>query len=206
MKLNEGFAELRKNLVERKFDQTAELIVNLRGIDMKRDNVSLVATLPHKVKERRICAFLSEKSKLVSTITKPEFGKFKDKKELKKFINQYDSFISAAALMPSVATTFGKVLGPSGKMPSPQLGLLTQENDNAIKEMLERVTRSVKVRMKEASIKIAIGKLSMDDKMLVENAQAAYTAIIAALPNKKESVRNVSVRFSMSKPVRVEVQ
>ena len=206
MKLNEGFAELRKNVQERKFDQTAELIVNLKGIDMKRDNVSLVATLPHKIKDRRVCAFLSEKSKVVNTITKPEFGKFKDKKELKKFINQYDSFISAAALMPSVATTFGKVLGPAGKMPSPQLGLLTQENDAAINEMVEIVGRSVKVRMKEASIKIAIGKQSMDDKMLVENAQAAYTAIANALPKKKESIRNISVRFSMTKPVKVEVQ
>ena len=35
--------------------------------------------------------------------------------------------------MPVVATTFGRALGPTGKMPSPQLGIVANEDDNSIK-------------------------------------------------------------------------
>ena len=41
--------------------------------------------------------------------------------------------------MPAVATTFGRVLGPAGKMPTPQLGVLMNENDKAIKELVDKI-------------------------------------------------------------------
>jgi large subunit ribosomal protein L1 len=45
----------------------------------------------------------------------------KDKKALKKIAREYDYFIAQANIMPKVAGSFGRVLGPKGKMPNPKV-------------------------------------------------------------------------------------
>lgn len=193
--------ELRKEK-KRKFAQTTELIINLKNFDVKKQSVNLFVELPHKIKEKKVCAFLTKKSEIVDTITKAEFGKY-EKKVLKKLIKKYDFFISAASLMPAVATSFGKVLGPAGKMPSPQLGILPVENDESIHEILERINKVVVVKSKEPSLKIAIGKENMKDEEISENAIIIYNKVLEALPRKKEQIRNVLIKFTMSKPTKI---
>ncbi len=205
MNLQETLVELRKN-EKRKFDQSIDLIVNLRGIDLKRDNIAAVFTMPNQLKAKNVCAFLNKKSELVKTITPAEFVAYKDKKALKNLVKNYDAFMGVAALMPQVAVIFGKALGPAGKMPSPQLGIIMQENDNTIKAELGKIAKSIKIRAKEPSIKISIGKESMSDKELTENIDASYNAIVNALPTKKENVRSVMLKLTMSKPLKVEMK
>lgn len=205
MELKHGLDELRK-LEKRKFEQTVDLIVNLKGVDIKRDNISLVANLPHKIKDKRICGFLVNKSDLVKTITKPDFINYKDKAPIKSLVKNFDFFIAHASLMPSVATTFGKALGPAGKMPSPQLGIVMDENPATIKATLDRIAKSVKIRAKEASIKVAVGRENMSDEQIMENISAVYGAIVNALPTKKENVKNVKIKFTMTKPVEVNIK
>ena len=205
MELKQALEELRKEK-KRKFDQTVDLIVNLKGVDIRKDNISFVAQLPHKVKEKKVCGFLTQKNDLVQTITKAEFKKYSDKHSVKALVDEFDFFIAHATLMPSVATTFGKVLGPAGKMPSPQLGIVTQETPEAINPLLERISKSVKVRAKEPSIKVSVGKESMDDKQIMDNLEAAYENIVNALPTKRENIKNVSVKFTMSKPRRIDLK
>lgn len=205
MELKDAITELRKN-EKRKFDQTVDLLVSLKGIDMKRDTMNVVISVPHLIREKKVCAFLTKKSDLLPTITEADFAHFKDKKALKQLVKQYDFFIAAAPLMPKVAATFGKVLGPVGKMPSPQLGVLMQENDAAIKDALERISKAIKIRMKEPALKIAVGRESMSDADLMENIMSAYTGMANALPNKKESVKTIMIKLTMSKPVRVEIK
>ncbi len=204
MKLNEALTELRKN-EKRKFDQTIDLIVNLKGIDLKRENVATIIDIPHKIKDKKVCGFLNNPSPVVKTITKLDFPKYSEKSALKRLVKEYDFFIAVAPLMPSVATTFGKVLGPAGKMPSPQLGIIMQENDKVIKELVDRTSTSIKIRAKEASIKVPVGKESMSDSAITENAMAVYKGIENALPTKRDNVRNVMIKLTMSKPVKVEM-
>jgi len=203
MELKEALAELRKN-EKRKFDQTVDLLISLKGIDLRRDTISIVSTIPHTFKERRVCGFLENKSDIVKTITKPEFDKYKDKKLLRNIVRDYDFFIANAKLMPAVATVFGKALGPLGKMPSPQLGVLAQETPDSIRAILERISKSIKIRAKEPAIKVAVGKESMDDEHLIENINAVYRDIVNALPGKKENVRKVMLKLTMSKPIVIE--
>lgn len=205
MKIEEALTELKK-LKKRKFDQSVDLIINLKGIDLRRDNVSTILSLPHKVKDKKVCGFLTKKSELVNTITKPEFAKYKDKKELKKLVKNYDFFIGAASLMPAVATAFGKALGPAGKMPSPQLGIVAPENDEVIKNVLKKIEKSEKIRMKETSIKLSAGKESMGDEKILENLRAIYDGIVDILPTKKENVKSVMIKLTMSKPIKVEMK
>lgn len=206
MELKQGLEELRKNTKKRKFSQTLDLIINLKGVDLRKDNINTVINIPHKVKEKKVCGFLTAKNDLVKTVTKPEFAKFKDKANLRALVNEFDFFIAHASLMPAVASTFGKALGPAGKMPSPQLGIVAKEAPDVIQPLLEKIAKSVKIRAKEASIKVAAAKEDMNDETIVENVKAIYNGIVDALPTKKENVKNVSLKFTMSKPVEVEIK
>lgn len=195
--------ELRKG-EKRKFSQTVDLIINLRNFDVKKQSINLFVEIPHKIKEKRVCAFLTEKSNIIDTITKQDFEKYKGK-ELKKLAKGYDFFISIASLMPSVATSFGKVLGPMGKMPSPQLGMLMKEDDKAIKEIFEKINRTLRIKSKEPSLKVVIGKENMKDEEIAENALVVYNAVLNALPRKKENLKSILIKFTMSKPIKVQI-
>ena len=205
MELKEAINELRKQ-PERKFDQTVDLIVNLKGLDFRKTNLSFVVEVPNKVKDKTVCAFLNEKSELVPTITKPEFARFSDKKLLKNLVKKYDFFIAHASLMPSVASIFGKVLGPTGKMPSPQLGVMMKDGAEEIKNVLNKISKSAKIRIKDASIKIAVGKISMSDDKLTQNIKSVYDGIVSALPLKIDNVKKALVKLTMSKPVEVQIK
>ena len=108
--------------------------------------------------------------------------------------------------MPRVATTFGKVLGPAGKMPSPQLGIVMDANAKEIEEIKKKVENSVKIRIKEPSIKLAIGKQSMKDSEIIENIFSVYNAVLKILPKEVENVKNIEVKFTMTKPQKVKIR
>jgi large subunit ribosomal protein L1 len=203
--LQKALAELRKDK-ERKFDQTVDLIINLQKFDPRKNSINLVIPVPFKVKDKKICAFLETESKYIPTITKVNFKKYSDKKELKKLIKKYDFFVAEAKLMPLVATTFGRVLGPAGKMPSPQLGILMEVNEKTIEELKEKINSSMKIRTKEASVKLPIGKQSMKDEELIENILAVYNTLIKELPRSKENIKNIEIKFTMTKPQKIKLK
>ncbi|PIN90806.1 hypothetical protein COU60_00490 [Candidatus Pacearchaeota archaeon CG10_big_fil_rev_8_21_14_0_10_34_76] len=205
VELKQALEELRKEK-KRKFSQTVELIVNLRSVDLRKDNIAILASIPNKVKDKKVCGFFEKKNPLISTITKAEFQKYSEKNALRKIVDEFDFFIANAKLMPSVASTFGKALGPAGKMPSPQLGIIPEERDDLIKPLLERISKSVKMRAKEASIKVPIGNESMKDEEIIANIKAVHAAVISSLPKKEENVKNTLIKFTMSKPIAVEVK
>lgn len=201
--------EIRKKESEKpkqiKFDQTLDLIVNLRDFDIKKTSINLFVTLPHKLKEKKIAGFLEKKSNIIDSITKGEFDEFKDKKKMKRLVKEYDFFIANAKLMPAVATTFGRILGPVGKMPSPQLGVLMSEDENTIKNLVQRINSVVRIKTKEPNIKIAIGKQSDKNENLAENCLVVFNEIFKNLPKQRENLRNVLIKFTMGKPVKVAV-
>jgi len=203
--LKKALEELRKT-GERKFDQTVDLIVNLQKFDLKKSSVNLFLKIPHKAKEKKIAGFLEIKSKDIEAITPSEFKKYGNKKELKKLVKKFDFFIAQASLMPKVATAFGRVLGPAGKMPSPQVGIVMDVNEKIISELKEKINESVKIRIKESSVKVAIGKQSMKDEEIIENIIPVYNALIKALPREKENIKNIEIKFTMTKPQKIKIR
>jgi large subunit ribosomal protein L1 len=200
-----ALTELRKTK-ERKFDQTVDLIVNLQKFDIKKSNVNLFINVPHKIKEKKIAGFLEVKNKDIETITPDEFKKYTNKLELKHLVSNHDFFISQASLMPSVATNFGRALGPTGKMPSPQLGIILNADEKTLKELKNKINTSVKIKIKEPSIKIPIGKQSMKDEDIIENIMTVYNNLLKTLPRNKENIKNIEIKFTMTKPYKISLK
>lgn len=203
--LKKALAELRKEK-SRKFDQTLDLIINLQKFDVKKNQLNFLITLPHKIKDKKIAGFLEVKNNNIDTITLEEFKKYADKKKLKNLVDKYDFFVAQASLMPKVATTFGRVLGPAGKMPSPQLGILVDANDKAINEIKNKINNILKIKIKEASIKVPAGKQSMNDEEIIENILIIYNSIIKELPRDKENIKNIGIKFTMTKPQKLKIR
>lgn len=203
--LKKGLLELRKTK-ERKFDQTVDLIVNLQKFDIKKSNVNIFVNVPHKVKDKKIAGFLEIKNKDVETITPDEFKKYSDKSKMKHLVSTYDFFIAQASLMPSVATSFGRALGPTGKMPSPQLGIVLNADEKTIKELKNKINTSIKIKIKEPSIKIPIGKQSMKDEEIIENIMSVYNLLLKTLPRNKENIKNIEIKFTMTKPHKINLK
>jgi large subunit ribosomal protein L1 len=200
--LEKALQELRKDK-ERKFDQTVDLVINLKKFDIKKNQVSIFVNIPHKIKDKKICGFFETKQEGIETIIPSQFKKYSDKKELKKLIKKFDFFMAQGSVMPKVATTFGRALGPAGKMPSPQLGILMNVNEKEIKDLKERIDNTLKMKVKESSIKLAIGKQSMSDEKIIENILAVYNYVVKALPREMENIKNMKLKFTMTKPVKI---
>src|SRR3989344_3608973 len=197
-KLKKALEELRKEK-PRKFSQSVDLIVNLQKFDIKKSNINIFVQVPHKIKDKKIVAFFETKHKELETITKNDFKKYSEKKEIKKLIGNFDFFIAQASLMPSVATSFGRVLGPTGKMPSPQIGIVTNPDEKSISELVTKINHSIRIRAKEASIKTVVGKDKMKDEEIIENIMAVYNALLKILPKEKDNIKNIEIKFTMTK-------
>lgn len=197
--------KLRETETKKNFDQTIDLIINLKNFDVRREAFNTFVQLPNKVKNKKIAGFFERDSKIINTIKKEQFGAFKEKKDSRKLVKSYDFFVASAKLMPSVATSFGRVLGPTGKMPSPQLGIVPSEEEALVKAVVDRINSSVRIRVKEPCIKVGIGKESLSDEQIMRNALAVFHKIEETLPRRIEQIRNVKIKLTMSKPVLVEM-
>ncbi|MCR4284869.1 MAG: hypothetical protein NUV97_02390 [archaeon] len=199
MEIKDALVELRKEKA-RKFDQTLDLIVNLKNFDVRKEALNTFVSIPHS-SGKKVGAFLTKRSKLVDSITEEDFVKYKELKDMKKLARKYDAFIAVAPMMAKVATKFGRVFGPMNRMPSPQAGIIPVENEESIKAMLEKMGKVVRVKNKEASIKLPAGKMSMSDENLIENVNSIIKGLKKVLPRGNDNVRDVLIKFTMTKPL-----
>jgi large subunit ribosomal protein L1 len=204
MDLTEALQTLRKQ-EKRGFSQSIDLVVTLKGIDPKKETYSTIITLPHAFKEKKVFGFFTKKMAGCEGITALDFPKYKEGKLAKKLVKNYDFFVAHGKVMPQVAAVFGKVLGPTGKMPSPQLGVLLSEDEAPLKALLGKINNAYKVRVKELAVKVSIGTEKMTDAQLTENITAFYQGLIGILPVKKDNVRRVLLKTTMGKPLEVRM-
>jgi len=206
MEFKEALKSLREKTEKRGFDQTLDLILNLKDFDIKRDATSILLTLPNPIKKIKIGAFLESSVKQDSVefiITRNQIDSI-DLKELKKLTKKVDFIIANAKLMPLIASKFGKILGSVGKMPDPKIGcVIMQENTESVKSAIQKLSNLIKVKIKEPSIKLAMGKESMPDDKLVQNIDYTYKMITNSLPQKEMNIKNVTLKFTMSPVIKI---
>ena len=210
--LQSALAKAKDISDKRNFKQSFDLIINLKGLDPKKPehNMDLFITLPHsRGKKVKVCALvgaeLAEQAKSVcdSLIMSDNFEKYKDKKEVKKLANGFDLFIAQANIMPKVATSFGRVFGPRGKMPNPKAGNVVAPNAN-LKPLYEKLQRTVRATTKNSPlIQCGIGTEDMNPNDVAENALTVYNSVLHALPNEKHNIKDIYVKLTMGKPVKV---
>jgi len=199
METIKAIQELRKEK-KRKFDQSVDLVMNLKNFDVRREALNTFVFVPHGL-NRKLAAFFSKRSKLIDTITEEDFVKYKETKDIKNLAKKYDAFLAVAPMMGKVATKFGRVFGPMNKMPSPLAGIVPKEDDGMVEAMIDKIRKAIRVKNKEMSIKVCVGKESMSDEDLAANVDAAIKELTKKLPRGNDNVKDVLVKFTMTRPV-----
>ena len=195
---------------ERKFKQSIELIMIFKDIDVKKGfSLNETVQLPKTSSPAKVCVLaggdMGTKAKGANAdkvVDNDELNRLgQNKRESKKFIDQYDFFLADTQLMPVVGKSLGQILGPRGKMPTPV------PFNAPIESFLDRFRSSIRVRVRGSlSMSCKIGDESMDDADLAANAAAVISAVEKKLPNGDKNIKRVMVKTTMGKTVKQVIQ
>lgn len=190
-----------------KFDQTVNLVMHL-GIDPKQADQMIrgAISLPRGIgKTKRVIAFCegddAEKARSAGAI---EAGVDELIKKVSDGWMDFDVAIAHPRAMGKVGK-LGRVLGPSGKMPTPKNGTVTDQIATAVKEFA-----AGKIEFRNdagGNVHAIVGKASFSEEDLKENVNAFIHHIRRLKPPTSKGVfmKKVCVSGTMSPSIELEV-
>jgi len=204
----DALAKARDAAPQRAFEQSVDLTVNLRDLDMRQpDNrVNLRVSVPNGVGGQKVLVFASgdlalraRRAGADSVIEPNELNELAaDRKAAKKRLKGYDIFVAEAPLMPTVGRVAGPILGPKGKMPTP---VPPQAPIDAI---LDRERRMVILRSRDTPfVKCKVGKESMPDEDIAGNVEAILTNLSDVLKRGMNNVESIYLKLTMGPAIKV---
>jgi large subunit ribosomal protein L1 len=208
--LLEAVKEAKEKSGEKKFNQTIELILNIKEVDMKspEGKIQAVVELPHaSAKPNKIFVAasgeLALKARRANADTVMERADLEGlagkKKDLRKLGSEHDIFLSEAPLMPTVGKILGPVLGPRGKMPVP-----VPPNAD-IAPIVQRNRKTVVIRMRnQPLIQVPVGTANQSDEELVDNIQAVLRLLEGKLKRGLKNIDYGFIKSSMGSPVKIK--
>jgi large subunit ribosomal protein L1 len=158
-----------------KFDGTIELHIVIR-----KEGFSTNVTLPHSFGKQKKVEVADDK-----TIEKLKSGKV-----------DFDVLLATPDMMPKLVA-FARLLGPRGLMPNPKNGTIIKSAKDA--ESFSTAGTVVKTEKSAPVIHLGVGKVSQEDKDILENVEVVLNAI-----NKKQ-VQKLYLSSTMSPSVKVKV-
>ncbi len=169
--------ELLKKIKFASFDESVELHLNVDETGLKGE-----IELPHST-GKTVRVKIVDDAALES---------------IEKGIIDFDILIAHPSFMPKLAK-FARVLGPKGLMPNPKAGTVSPKPEEVAKKF-EKGTLRWKTEPKFPLVHQMIGKISAEDKAIVENASAFMKAV--GVKHIKQAV----IKSSMSPGVKIAVE
>lgn len=207
--IQKALEEIKKQ-PKRKFTQSYDIVINLKNIVIKQNPVDFFVNLHYlHGKNVKVACFVDQLLREQAnkycdlTIEEPDFIKYKDKRIARKLAEDYDYFIAQATLMPKVAAAFGKVLGTKGKMPNPKLGCVVPPNAN-LEALVKRLKSVVYLSAKKGTnLQCIVGKENQPDEEIIDNVNTIYQAVLKQLPNEIQNIKNIALKLTMGKPIKI---
>jgi large subunit ribosomal protein L1 len=189
-----------------KFDSTVEVAIKL-NLDTKKADQQLRGSLvlPNGTgKTKRVLVIAKGAAAEAAKAAGADFvgeAEMIDKIEKENWFD-YDVIVCTPDMMAQLGK-LGKVLGPKGLMPNPKTGTVTMDTKKAVddikKGMIEYRTDSY------GNIHSVIGKVSFDDKKLLENLKYIVSTIVKAKPTavKGNYITNISISSTMGPGIKI---
>jgi large subunit ribosomal protein L1 len=207
-KILETIEKARESSPERKFEQSFDLAINLRELDMNRpeNRVNIRFQLPNSIGKRKVLIFASGDLALrarragADDVVEPaELNQLAmDKKAAKKKLAPYDSFVAEAPMMPTVGRVVGPILGPRGKMPTPV------PPQAPINNIIERERRTIVLRSRDkAFVHCIVGKEGMTDEEIAQNVEAVTRNLTAATKRGFANIKSMYLKLTMGDSVKL---
>jgi large subunit ribosomal protein L1 len=196
-----------KNFPDTRMDESVDLAVNL-AVDPKHADqmVRGAIVLPHGIgKTVRVLVFAKGDKEQEARDAGADFvgGDDLAKKIQDEGWLDFDRVIASPDMM-GVVGRLGKVLGPRGLMPNPKLGTVTPNVGQAVEE---QKAGKVEFRVDKAGIiHCAIGKRSLEERALLENASQLIDTLQKARPATTKGVymKKITVSTTMGPGVKVD--
>ena len=117
----------------------------------------------------------------------------------------FEIIVTDPKMMPTLGR-FGKVLGPKGLMPNPKTGTVTPNVAKAVED-IKKGKANYRTE-KNGIVHTIAGKVSMDDKALIENANVVLDTILKLKPSavKGDYMKTFSVSASMGPSVKIKIE
>jgi len=190
-----------------KFDQTVNCVMNL-GIDPKQADqlVRGALSLPKGIgKSFKVIAFcdgdLAAKAREAGAI---ETGSDDLVKKVQDGWLDFDVALATPGMMRMVGR-LGRVLGPTGKMPSPKAGTVTDDIVNAVREY--SAGKQEYRNDAGGNVQLVVGKVSFPEEDLVANINAFIGQIKRAKPasSKGTYIKRCVISATMSPGIEITV-
>lgn len=179
--LDEAVKILKENKYA-KFDESVEIAVRL-GVDPKHADQMVRGTvaLPNGTgKSVRVAVFAAGDKANEAREAGADFVGAEDLAEkVKGGWTDFDVAVATPDMMRLLGP-LGKILGPRGLMPNPKTGTVTVDVARTVKEL-----RGGRIEFRvdrQSNVAASVGKMSFDEKAIVENVQAFFDAIMRAKP------------------------
>jgi large subunit ribosomal protein L1 len=189
-----------------KFNETLEVALRL-GVDPKPADQMVRGTvvLPHGTgKTVRVAVVASgEKVREAEDAGADVVGGDDLVAKIQGGFLDFEALVATPDMMKSLGR-LGKVLGPRGLMPNPKAGTVTFDVGKAVRELK---AGKIEFRVdKTAIVHCPVGKLSFEDKALIENTEALIAAVQKAKPAaaKGKYVRSIFLGSTMGPSVPVD--
>ena len=201
--------ELVKKSATAKFDETVELHLRM-GLDPRnaQQQVRGIALLPHGLgKKVRVLVFAEgEAEKIAEGAGADVVGSDDLIKKIEGGWTEFDTAIAIPELMGKVGK-LGKILGRKGLMPNPKSGTVAPMND--LPRVIEDARKGrVEYKLdRTAIIHVPLGKVSFDDKMLMDNLTAVMEAVVKAKPSgaKGQYVKSAYITTTMGPGIKLDL-
>ena len=212
-KILKAIKELREVNEKRNFEQSLDLTISLKGIDMKKQENRKrgILFLPKgRGKPANVAVILPKKysslveSKEVEVLYEEDLPNI-SKRDAKKFAKRNDFILACQESVPKIARYLGRYLGVRGKMPDPKYGMIIRDVEKELDKTVDKFRNyAVRYNMKDnPSITVLAGSESQSDEDLAENVFYLIDRITDILPDKKTNVKEIFLKFTMSKPVKL---
>ncbi|MFT8318394.1 MAG: 50S ribosomal protein L1 [Sporolactobacillus sp.] len=196
---------LAKKTATASFDESVDVAVRL-GVDTRKNDQQVrgAVVLPNGTgKTQRVLVFAKgDKAKDAEAAGADYVGE----QELVDKINggwfDFDVVVATPDMMAQVGR-LGRVLGPKGLMPNPKTGTVTFDVAKAVNEIK---AGKVEYRaQKDGNVHVPIGKVSFEDKKLIENFQVLIDTLLKAKPAaaKGTYMKNVAISVTMGPGIKV---
>ena len=191
-----------------KFDETVEIHVRL-GVDGRHadQQVRGAVVLPHGTgKTIRVLVFAKGAKAEEATAAGADFVGAEDL--IPKIQNDgwldFDVIVATPDMM-GVVGRLGRVLGPKGLMPNPKTGTVTPQVANAVVEI--KKGKANYRTDKNGIIHTIIGKKSMDDAKLIENAELIIETITKLKPSavKGSYMQTLTLSSTMGPAIKIKL-
>lgn len=206
----EAFTLVKELVNESRFDESIDVAFRL-GVNPRHADqmVRGACSLPNGTgKGVRILVFAQGEAAEIATQAGAEFvgsdeliTKIKEENWL-----DFDKAIATRAMMPKLARSLGRILGPRGLMPNPKIGTVVEAANMA--ETISSLQKGkVDFRVEKAGIvHTTIGRASMTSEALEENFLALVSTLVGLKPNTAKGTyfRSITVSSTMGPGIKID--